>query len=347
VNSSISSSSGNRFLAVALLVALITLEAVTRLLLYPASLDFVRFASYPARARDLVSQPGLRVALIGNSATEEAVDLAWVKADLQAKGLGPVDLDLFLADGSGITTWRFMMERYFWRPGLKPDLFVLTYFESRLEDGSEDDIGRLAQFFTTPADWPELFRTDLKNLSERTEFLLSSGWATYAARARIKDRVLALLVPGYKEFTFGLNGAALHHSQRLAEHAAPPSRQYRALNRTLNRAREAGTPICIIAFPMRRTTNQPPYGIDPELKRVAEVGGANFIDLRVMPELGFNDYRDPIHLQAPGRAKYSRRLTEILAAELRSVSATGTAPIAKHGRSSSVQFTRGGQWPLR
>jgi hypothetical protein len=347
VNSSIFSSSQNRFLAaaVALLLALMMLEAVTRLLLYPASRDFVRFASYPGRARNLVSQPGLRVALIGNSAIEEAVDLAWVKENLQAQGLGPIDLDMFLADGSGITTWRFMMERYFWRPGLKPDLFVVTYFESRLEDGSEDDLGRLAQFFTTPADWPDLFRTDLKDLSERMEFLLSTAWATYAARARIKDRVLALVVPDYKEFTFGLNGAAVHHSQRLAEHTTPPSRQYRVLNRALKKAREAGTPICIIAFPMRLTINQSPYPIDPELKRVAEAGGADFIDLRVMPELGFEDYRDPIHLRAAGREKYSRRLTEILAAKLRSVSATGTVPTANAGRSSSVQFTSGGERP--
>src|SRR5258705_2772150 len=101
MNSSTSSSNRSGLLLVAgsILLALIALEVVTREFLYPASLDFVRFASYPERARHLASQPGLRVALIGNSATEDGVDIERVKAGLEDNGLGPVDLDMFLADG--------------------------------------------------------------------------------------------------------------------------------------------------------------------------------------------------------------------------------------------------------
>src|SRR5882724_8745366 len=100
----------------------------------------------------------------------------------------------------------------------------------------------------------------------------------------------------------------VERGRRAAERSAPRSPQYRALRLTHERAREAGARLCFIAFPMRRAPNEPPYEIDPELQRLVLAGGADFIDLRVMPELGFEDYRDPIHLRAPGREKYTRRL---------------------------------------
>jgi hypothetical protein len=118
-----------------------------------------------------------------------------------------------------------------------------------------------------------------------------------------------------------LKAAAVRHGQRVAESAAP--QQYRALKRTLERARDAGTPICFIAFPMRVAAGELPYPIDPELERLVRAGGADFIDLRVMPELAFEDYRDPVHLIATGGVKYSRRLSEILVSKLRSVSGFG------------------------
>jgi hypothetical protein len=59
------------------------------------------------------------------------------------------------------------------------------------------------------------------------------------------------------------------------------------------------------------------------LERLVRAGGADFIDLRVMPELAFEDYRDPVHLIATGGVKYSRRLSEILVSKLRSVSGFG------------------------
>ena len=89
-------------------VLLSILEVLTRVLFYPASKDFVRFAEYPARAESLVRQTGRSVALIGNSATEEGVDLATVTADLERLGLGRVHLDMFVADASEVTTWRYM-----------------------------------------------------------------------------------------------------------------------------------------------------------------------------------------------------------------------------------------------
>jgi hypothetical protein len=318
MNSSTSSSSksGVGTVAVVLLLVLVALDGITRMVMFPASHELTRLTSYPESARTLLSQPGLRVALIGNSAKDEGVDLSLVRDLLRAKGFGDVNLATFLASNAGITSWRFMAERYVWQSGLTPDLVVITYFESNLADGSEEDIGRLAQFFTTRADWLDLFRTELTTLSERVDFLLSAGSALYATRERIKIAVLARLIPGYKDFTYVLHGAAVRQARRLAEGSSPKPPTYRALSRILERARETGTRLCFIAFPMRRIDNQPPYPIDPGLERIIRAGGADFFDLRVVPGLVFEDYRDPIHMVASGRAKYSRRFSEILATEL-------------------------------
>src|SRR2546425_12762819 len=86
MNLSTSSSSLNPLLKLALiLVALfIVLEVITRTVLFPMSLDFGRFASFGERADKLQSRAGLRVAFIGNSATEAGVDVDVLKNTLSA-----------------------------------------------------------------------------------------------------------------------------------------------------------------------------------------------------------------------------------------------------------------------
>ena len=61
-------------------VVLLAFELVTRLVLFPASKDIVRFASYDAKAAALTETHALRVAIVGNSAAEEGIDQARVEA---------------------------------------------------------------------------------------------------------------------------------------------------------------------------------------------------------------------------------------------------------------------------
>jgi len=301
---------------VAIVALLAVLEIVSRAVLYPASKDFVRFQEYPGRARSLTALNGTRVALLGNSATEDGVDLATVTTGLEARGLGLVHLDMFVADGSEVSTWRYMLERYFWKSGLRPDVVVVIFFGPLLSDRSDKEIGRLAQFFTAPSDWPDLFRTDLSDLSLRVDFALSAGWATYAARERIKARLLAVLVPDYKRFETRLTSEGARHARHRAGPAEPATESYRALRRLLDRARESATAMQFVAFPTKSLSSKPSYELDPQAVRILREGGAQLIDLRWMPELTPDDYRDLIHLNDRGRPKFSRRLAEVLAERL-------------------------------
>src|SRR5687767_8020928 len=144
MNSSTSSSSVKPLPKVALMLLslFIVLELITRSVLFPMSLDFRRFAAYPERADALQSQAGLRVAFVGNSATEAGVDVDVLKATLSTSNVSVPSVELFLADGSAINTWRSMMNHYFWKRGNAPDLVIVTFFGPNLDDGRQFEVGR-------------------------------------------------------------------------------------------------------------------------------------------------------------------------------------------------------------
>jgi hypothetical protein len=287
-------------------------ELVTRWKLFPMSADYSRFRTYPDRAARLVLRPGLRLALIGNSATERGVDLAQLTDALRQGGVasGPVNIDEFVADASGINTWGWILERYFFSQGRAPDLFVINFFNNFLEDGGEPvEVGRLAQFFTVPRDWPEVMATDLPDLDTRVEYVLSSFWATFAARDRIKERVLRL-IPGYKDYATEENAINFKHERKVAAggRRAP---SLKALTRLLEAAKAHGARIAFVAFPVY-VPGRPPYELDPAVVAQLASYGQPLIDLRRVAELRPEHYEDDIHLNEKGRPLYTATLAEAL-----------------------------------
>ena len=129
-----------------------------------------------------------------------------------------------MADASRINEWYHILDRYFWRPGARADLFVVTFYEDDLEDGNAIEIGRMAQMFTGLADWPTVMDVDLPRLGDRLEFVVASAWATFAWRARMRERALGAVVPRYQSFATAVNEANASHLRKLAAAAAerPP-----------------------------------------------------------------------------------------------------------------------------
>ncbi len=293
--------------ALALLVVFAGLEAVTRTVLFPRSRDFVRFAAYPERAATLVAEPGLRIAFVGNSATQRGLDPGRFVAALPNPANRPVHVDLFVADASELNTWHYLVKESFWRRDLNPDWFVIHFFGHGLEDGNRPEIGRLAQFFTHADDWPELFADDLPSLSDRAEYLLSTTWATFAARDRIRARVLNALVPDYKDFAEEL------HARR--HHAPPPSveRSCKVLERFLAAAKAHGNRVCFVAFPLLKPGAAEPYAISPEVAERIRGAGMALLDLRHVPGLHAEHYADDVHLTPAGAVVYSGHLSRAIA----------------------------------
>jgi hypothetical protein len=153
---------------------------------------------------------------------------------------------------------------------------------------------------------PELFELDLPTLPARAEYLLSSVWATYAARDRIRSRLLAAFVPNYKEFA-----ETLHESQNPRHKRPPVPPTFEALHRFLAAAKERDNRVCFVAFPVIDKAGEVTYDLWPEELQMIREAGMEFIDMRQVPELRPEHYRDEIHLTHAGAVIYSHHLARM------------------------------------
>jgi hypothetical protein len=304
-----STSSSRRGLAVAAIVIafFVAFEVMTRQVFFVASKDLRRFSTYPARARALMAGPGPHVAVFGNSMTERGIDTA-----LFARTLG-VSAESFTADSAHLNAWIWMANQQLWRQGLAPELIVLNFNRRSLADGQNLEIGRLAQFFTRPADWPELFEHELVTLERRAEHVVASGWATFAVRDRLKERVLGL-VPGYKPYLTEQNAIiAADDRVRAARRSEAPA-TFSTLRRFLARARQHGSHVLVVAYPSRVGEGDKQYEVAPAALAEIEAAGMTFLDLREVPGLDpTRHYDDDVHLNAEGRRLYTLHLAGELA----------------------------------
>lgn len=287
------------------------LELVVRFALVPASKDFSRFGSYRGRAVELLEHTGTRIGFLGNSTTQYGVDADIMQAKLAESGLKDVHADAFPSDASKINTWYYVASSCLMGGDKSPDLMVVNFYGNNLIDGNRIEIGRLAQFFTTVRDWPEVMKYDLPRLSDRVEFVLSSGCMTVAARERIKQRIFKACVPNYEEYTQNLNRLSRDLDPVPMPEVEGPIAHV-TLQRLIERAKSRGIHLVFIAFPIRDCVTGRPYELRPETNAVIQQAGMDLVDARFGSGLKESDFIDELHLNDEGRAIYSRKLAEIL-----------------------------------
>lgn len=298
-----------------LLVALLALEAVTRVKLVPASKDLSRFRTYEARARTLAAAPSPRIALVGNSTTDRGVLLdvlksEWTKAP--ATSGTALNVDMFVADGSSVNTWYWIVDHDFWKQRLKPDLLVVTYYGSGLADQKTMEIGRAAQFFTSAEDRSVLFEHDFKTLEQRADWMFSRVSQAFAARDRIRERTLEL-IPGFKDFTTATNAVNFKHEHKRTPDTAAPKYTYETFRRFVGRAHQEGVQVLFVAFPNQSDKpGELPYELAPEVLETITAAGMLHLDLRKVDGLSPALYEDDIHLNEQGRPVYTRKFAEEL-----------------------------------
>jgi hypothetical protein len=317
MNSFISSSeptARGRKLRIALMIAavLVLIEWGTRASFMPGTSDLTRYRAFPERARALASLPGTTVAFIGNSVTDR-IRLDDMSSEWRALTGKPLSAAKFVAYYSNLATWYWMSNQYFLKPGLEPDLIVVTYFEGNaLADSPIKDVGNLALFFTDAGDRPSLFEQDLTTLEHRTNYLLSSASEAFAARDRIRDRTLNFL-PGYRPFATAVNQVNFEHERHRKLVEPPAPRTFHSLERFLAAARKAGVTVCFVAFPMRPGNGRDQsYIIHPHAREMIAKSGMIHLDMRDMDELTASMYMDNVHLNARGQPIYARRFAQAL-----------------------------------
>lgn len=303
-----------RKLRIALLIiaVLVLIEWGTRATLMPGTSDLIRYREFPERARDLVSARGTSVAFIGDSVTDR-IRLEDMRREWQALTGAPLNTEKFIAYYSNLTSWYWMSNQYFLKPGLEPDLIVVNFYEGNLLADSEVlDVGNLALFFTDSEDRASLFRHDLTTLEQRSNYLLSSASEAFAARDRIRDRSLNF-IPGYRPYATAVNEVNFEHEQRGKLAATPPPKTFHALERFLAAAREAGVTVCFVAFPVRPgDPDDASYIIHPRAREMIVNSGMIHLDLRQIDGLTADMYTDNVHLNARGQPIYTRQFAQAL-----------------------------------
>lgn len=291
---------------VGVLVVVALLEVLTREELVTRSRDLSRFRSYPARAERLTSQKGFRVAIFGNSAMEKGVEPDLLAAELRRRLKREVDVEIFTADSSHINTWRYMIRTLLVRPGRSVDIVLVGFFGTSLADENSLELGRLAQFFTVTEDWSEVM-THVTGVGERIEFIISSFWATFALRDRIKQRLLLWLVPKYREYE-----TWIHEGTRNATRRSSEAPSFRLLDAVLQ---EFKGRICFVALPTRWILERP-LEAAVGASHIEGKGGC-VIDLRRTAGLQPRELEDEIHLAEAGRVRVTKALVEDLGERLR------------------------------
>lgn len=292
--------------AVAVILAVVGgLEALTRFVLAPGSNDFRSFSTYPSRAVALDAAQALRVAVVGNSTARTNVDGDLLGRLMTSALDRPVVASLFTADSAEVTTWHFMLRRFLWRPQLRADLVVVLYYGDGVFDAREPEIGRLAQFFTIPADVPDLFRDYLTRVGQQVEYLASACWMTYAAKDRLRERILKALIPDHTRYARRLNDWQYTHRP-----SAPPVQpRFRKLERLLAEARANNADVVVVALP---TAPSRGYEVPNALVATVKAAGMTFIDDHSLAALPPELFPDGLHLADEGKAIYTPMLAEEL-----------------------------------
>ena len=313
MNSSISNSNVRAWCCIALFMLTILggMEVFSRLYTFHISKQST-WVDFPKRAQKLARASGAKVVIVGNSTTQFGVDSGRFEQALKNCGVEPVKAEKFAIGGTHINKWHYILKRFIWEPGCKPDLIVIPFMRHDLADSVDAPVSMLAQLVSGPKDWREVFKIDLQTSSEKAEFITASYWCTFAARDRIKGSLLAAAVPGYKRYAEQIN-AVNSRPKSLATPFQPVARTYQALARLQRYAHQFETKILFVAYPVRSSAQDTPYSLNPALLSAIDAGGMELLDLRNVTELTPDKYEDTVHLNDAGNKIWSRVLAEQVA----------------------------------
>ncbi len=285
---------------------LLVVEAGVRLSAPFLSGNIRHIQALPELVRQLETSPTGHGALvfIGNSLINRAVDTELLGTALTAFSGQRTEVYKITPDGTALADWYCLYNRYLHGSKTHPAIVVVGFAWAQLSDQYPVDAARLGGYFCTMADAGRLTAAGLHH-EQLIEVLAGKIAHTYVNRDLIRNRLLAPLVPHYRE-----------QAQKLHQAADAPDREpvhgdigrsYRLLADFARLIDAEGGRLLLIAMPVRNE-----YSIDAMLPVATRQLGVPLLDLRQLPGLDESMFVDPIHLNAAGRAVFSSHLAELL-----------------------------------
>lgn len=265
------------------------------------SLDLKHINVIPSIVEDLDRQPAPHIVFLGNSLTRVSVQTkvimeVWPEAPSMAR-IHPDDTTLL--------DWHYVYQRYLGKAQLRPNLIVVSFVRSQLDDHQELHIDRLGSHFAGFQFVREVFKHDVRETGDRMEFLLAGLFCTMANRERVQDRVLAS-IPGYKELAKAINRSVRAKTDKPVTPSGAHS--HTRLQRFLAAARAHGDKLLFVAIPLPIS-----YRIAEELRAAIQEGGASLIDMQDVEPLTSRDFPDGYHLSEEAAPRFSRALGRAMA----------------------------------
>ena len=256
-------------------------------------------------ARLSADTTGLTVLWLGNSITDDGVDLPLADSLIEDGLRHHASMYKVHPDGSAIAEWTQIASNQFFERGSRPDILVIPFAWNLLSDQSKVEAERIGRWYLrTPADWLEFLRFDAGGFEEGSRAIFANFSAAFGNRERVRTRVLAML-PGYEEMALGLSRGGGTDEQPAAD--ANRLDSYDRLSRLALQAAADGTRLILVAMPVRE-----PYELEAGLLETAADLGVGIIDARHVDGIDADQFRDQMHLLPAG----ARIVTRSVAGQL-------------------------------
>lgn len=289
------------FLVISILVLL---EVGIRLTEEKLSGNISHIFTIPSIVSQLVeNQDHTNLIFLGNSLTNNAVNAHHLESlDKSNNGISVFKIT---PDGTAITDWYCIYSQNFPKSEKESSLVVIGFAWSQLSDQFPINPTRLGSFFCGIKDTQALEATGLTGHQQFLRFLAGSTSHVYANREAIRNRVLDMVIPNYKEMTQELNQPlqAPVNSDNKQQHSTTYSSFTNLAKTILNSNRH----LLVMAMPVVEE-----YEIDPNLLSILSTLEVPLLDLRKIEKIDKNKFLDPIHLNDEGSKIFSEALAKDL-----------------------------------
>ncbi len=278
------------------------------------SKDIAHLRSFPNIAQkmaDFNPDNGIRVLFLGNSLTRHGVDQNAFAETIKEEGGGAVQSVKMNPDNTDLSDWFYAYRTYFAKPGIKPDVLIIGFEGVHLRDAPSRHPDRLAQYYCTWSDWPDLCKFDLKTFEDRVYFVLCKYSAAFGNRDRIQKRVLDKLIPDYRAGMDELNSRR-NKSKKKEKKKKPQS--FEKLQKLIAMADVQGTKIILAAMPVPEA-----YEFDANFLEVIENSSAVLVDCRTVPGITLPMFFDGLHMDEQAAKLYSSELARKISPVLNSL----------------------------
>lgn len=272
------------------------------------SKDIAHLQAFGHIASDLNAQAQngeTRVLFLGNSLTRYGVDTELFEQVLREQFGEEVRAAKVNPDNTALADWFYAYRTYFSRAEQVPEVLIIGFEGGHLRDAASNHPDRLARYYCTWEDCPDLQRRDVQGFEASVGYVLSSLSAAFGNRDRLQRRVLDTLIPDYRPGMDELNRRM--NAQRApvtpVDQQLEPS--YSRLLELIALAERDGVQVILAAMPVPEA-----YEFDTGLLEVVHSTSARLVDCRTVTGITLPMFFDGLHMDEHAQQLYTRALAD-------------------------------------